>query len=69
MCPPTGIRSVLMMAAMMAWPLGKAAVKSAFLKTGATQSDVYVVPPRECTDKRFMCRLHTAAYGLVKSNV
>lgn len=68
MCPPTGIRIVLMVAAVMAWPLRKADMKSAFLHTGAAQRDVYVTP-RECCDKRFVWRLDTAAYGLVNSNV
>lgn len=43
-------------------------IKSAFLQTGLAERDVYVVPPRECSRRRFLCLLLTAAYGLVNAN-
>lgn len=53
-CSPIGLRIVLMMAAMMAWPLRKDDMEPSFLQTGAAQRDVYVIPDRECIDRRFL---------------
>ncbi len=43
-------------------------VKSAFLQTGATTREVYVIPPREWFDRSKYWLLLTAAYGLVNAN-
>jgi len=66
-CPPTGIRMLLSIAAIMKWPLSKIDFTSAFLQTGEAQRDVYVIPPRECKDKNKCWLLLTAAYGLVNA--
>lgn len=52
---------------MMALPLFKAGVKTAFLQTASSQHEVYVIHPRQCSDRRFMWLLDTAAYGLFNS--
>lgn len=66
-CPPTGIRLLLSIAAIMKWPLSKIDFTSAFLQTGEAQRDVYVIPPRESKDKSMCWLLLTAAYGLVNA--
>ena len=52
MCAPVGIRVVATVATIRHWRITKADVKTAFHKTGKADCDVFVVPPRECKDKR-----------------
>lgn len=68
MWPSTGIRFILTIAPMTAWSLRKADVKSSFLQTASAQQTVYVIPPRECTERRFLWLLDSVTYGLVISN-
>ena len=67
-CPPTGIRLLLSLACIHKWNLAKIDFTSAFLQTGAANRDVYVVPPRESSDKSHYWLLLTSAYGLVNAN-
>ena len=48
--------------------LGKIDFTSAFLQTGSTNRDVYVVPPRECRCKSFYWLLFTLTYGPINAN-
>ena len=68
MCAPVGIRVVATVATIRHWRITKADVKTAFHKTGKADCDVFVVPPRECKDKRHYWLLQVATYGLVNSN-
>ena len=68
MCSPTGLRIVLMTAALHKWKLVKADVKNAFLQTGMAARDVYVIPPKESTNRKSLWLLLAAAYGLVNAN-
>lgn len=43
-------------------------VKSAFLQSGRTERYVYVTPPRECKEKRFVRLPDVETYGLVNEN-
>ncbi len=67
-CPPTGIRILLSISAMMKWPLAKIDFTSAFLQTGDAKRDVYVVSPRECRKRSCCWVLLTSAYGVVNAN-
>ena len=67
-CPPLGIRIVLSTCLIFHWYLAKIDIKAAFLQSGAVDRDVYVKPPRECTQKAFYWLLHVATYGLVNTN-
>lgn len=68
MCSPTGLRLVLMLAALNKWRIVKADVKNAFLQTGLAERDVYVIPPKESTNRKSLWLLLAAAYGLVNAN-
>lgn len=68
MCSPSGVRILLSIAALRKWRLSTIDVKSAFLQTGRAERDVFVVPPRECADRKFYWLLLTATYGLVNAN-
>ena len=68
MCSPSGIRIILAFAALKGWIVTKADVKAAFLQTGLALRDVYVIPPRECTNKNVYWLLLAATYGLVNAN-
>lgn len=68
MCPPSGIRIDLTIVALKGWSRCKADAESAFLQTGSAQRDVYVIPPKEGTDRTVHWLLLTAAYGLVNAN-
>ena len=68
MCSPTGLKIVLMTAAIFKWKLVKADVKNAFLQTGLAERDVYVIPPRESSNRKSLWLLLAAAYGLVNAN-
>lgn len=52
----------------MTGPLQKAYVKPTFLQTGAAKHDVYLIPRRKWTYKRFMWYLKTAVYYLENCN-
>ncbi len=67
-CPPVGIRILLSLCNIFKWSIAKVDVKSAFLQTGAATRNVYVIPPRECSDRSKYWLLLTAAYGLVNTN-
>lgn len=68
-CPPTGIRTVQSIATLKRWKLVLGDVKSAFLKTGEAERDVYVKPPQESKMRTsHVWLLMVAAYGLVNSN-
>lgn len=67
-CTPTGIRLVLSVAPIFKWHLVKFDFKSAFLKTGRTQLEIYVVPPHEYSDRPSYWLMPTAVYGLVNAN-
>jgi len=66
-CPPVGIRIALSIASMLKWDTAKIDFTSAFLQAGDATRDVYVIPPRESSDKMFRWLLLTAAYGLVNA--
>ena len=68
-CSPLGIRVLQSIAVIKKWFLTKVDILSAFLQSGPAERDVYVVPPRECSDRWFYWLLLTAAYGLVNANV
>ena len=68
MCSPTGVRIVIMISSLFGWRIHKLDALTAFLQTGAAERDVYVVPRRECRDRRFLWLLLAAAYGLVNAN-
>lgn len=68
MCSPTGMRIVLTIAALRRWPLAKADVKAAFLRTGRADRDVSVRPPLESEQKQRYWLLLSADYGLGNSN-
>lgn len=65
-CPPLGIRMLFSLCAIMKWYLSKVDAKSAFLQSGSASREVYVVPPRECNESRFVWLLTVATYGLVR---
>ena len=67
-CSPTGVRIVLTFAALFGWKVRRDDALTAFLQTGEAQRAVYVVPPKECRDRRFLWLLLAAVYGLVNSN-
>ena len=68
MCSPTGLKIVLMTAAIFKWKLVKADVKNTFLQTGLAERDVYVIPTRESSNRKSVWLLLAAAYGLVNAN-
>lgn len=43
-------------------------IKSAFLRPGKATRDVYVIPPRDCSERTFYLLLKVAKYGLVNAN-
>ena len=51
MCAPMGIRLLISIATIYKWRLTKVDVKSAFLQTGAAERQVFVIPPRESSDR------------------
>lgn len=51
MCSPSGLIIVLSVASLKGWRITKADVKAEFLHTGAALRDVYVIPPRESSEK------------------
>lgn len=67
-CPPLGIRILFSVCVLLQWYLTKVDVKGAFLQSGSATRDVYVIPPRECSDRRFVWLLTVATYGLVNAN-
>ena len=52
-CTPTGIRILLSVYSMKKGPLGETDFTRAFLQTGSSKRDAYVVPPREWRRKSF----------------
>lgn len=50
------------------WRLTKIDVRSAFLKTGRAARDVYVVSPRESSNRSYCWLLLLVSYGLVNAN-
>ncbi len=68
-CPPVVIRILLSLCNILKWSIAKVDAKSAFLQTGAATLELYVIPPRECSDRSKYWLLLTAAYGLVNANV
>lgn len=67
-CPPSGIRVLLSLCVLHQFSIVKVDIKSAFLQSGHALRDVYVMPPRECPNRRFCWLLELAAYGLVNAN-
>ena len=66
-CLSVGSQTLLSLATIFSWTLGKIDFKSAFLQT-QTKRDLYVVPPRECrTRYRHYWLLLSAAYGLANA--
>lgn len=66
---PLGLRIVQSIAALFGWPIDLGDVKTAFLKSGEAEREVYVIPPNESgmrATHRWL--LLAAAYGLVNSN-
>lgn len=69
MCSIPGVRILLTTAELWKWCQTNNDVEAAFLQTGATEGDVYVIPPRESADhSKVLWLLLTVAYGLVKAN-
>lgn len=54
--------------AVKKWKLVRGDVNTAFLKTGESTRDVYVIPPFDSNDKRHYWLLFVAVCGLVNSN-
>eukprot|EP00737_Agarophyton_chilense_P004392 gb/GEZJ01005506.1/.p1 GENE.gb/GEZJ01005506.1/~~gb/GEZJ01005506.1/.p1 ORF type:complete len:142 (-),score=23.29 gb/GEZJ01005506.1/:1729-2154(-) len=53
-CPSFGIRMLLSVSVLCKWILANIDSKTAFLQTGDTRRDVYVIPLRECFEiKKF----------------
>lgn len=69
MCQPFCVRIVLSIVYLFKWNLNKADLKSAFLQTEEIQREVFVISPRESTDRLDYWLLLTAAYGFVDANV
>lgn len=67
-CPPIGIRMILSLPAIFQWGLAKTYFKNGFLQTVKVLRDVYLIPPKESSDKNHLWLLLTAAYGLVHAN-
>lgn len=68
MCSPSEVRILLAAAAMRCSWITNANIKPTFLQTGCAQREVYVVPPRENTDRSHYWLLLTADNGRVNSN-
>lgn len=69
MCPPVGVRLLLSTAALRSWRAMKLNVKLEFLQTGHFAREIYVLFPRESSDRgRLLWLLLTAACGLYKAN-
>lgn len=69
MCPPSSLRIIASIASLCKWRLTKIYVKTAILKTGEAQRDVYVFPPFESSDlDRHLWLLLTVTYGLENAN-
>lgn len=64
-----GFRMVLSCASMEKWKVRKAAGKSAFLRTGAAQRDVYFLPLKGSVDRSCYWLMKTASYGIVNGNI
>ena len=67
-CPPLGIRMLFSLCSLFRWYITKIDVKGAFLQSGEASRKVYVVPPQECENKKFVWLLTVATYGLVNAN-
>ena len=67
-CSPLGIRILLSAVVVKKWHLTKIHITRAFLQTGSAQRDVYVIPPRECSNREFYWLLLAASYGLLNTN-
>lgn len=63
--PAVGICIVVFIATFHKWRPVKIDFISAILRTGRALRDVYVIPPFELGDKKFLWLLFAAAYGLV----
>ena len=59
-CSPAGIRKVLMFAAMFGWKSCHDDALTEFMQTGDAKRSVYVIPPKECKNRRFLWLLLTA---------
>ena len=67
-CPPTGIRIMTSIATIVQRPISTIDFVRAFLQTGESKRDFYVLPPRECRKRSFNWLFLTSAYGLVNAN-
>lgn len=68
-CAPTDVRLIFSRATLFKWFISKLDVKSAFLHTGRTERDVYVLPPSESEhNKMYLWLLSSATYELINAN-
>lgn len=67
-CSPFLIRVLFSLCVIFQWYLTKIDLKGAILQSCSVTRDVYVIPPRECYDRRFIRLLNVATYGLVNPN-
>ena len=67
-CPPLGMRVLFSFCNIFGWYLSKIDVKSAFLRTGPANRDVYVIPPHQSAMRHFLWLSTVATYGLVNTN-
>lgn len=68
-CSLTGVHILTSIVSIRKWLMTKVNVKSAFLQTGKAERKVYVVPPKEATDRfKLLWLLLVVSYSLVNTN-